>query len=91
VKSDFTAKQREADKMADIDKAVEKIEQGDAWKETDEIVQVEVKKPLDKVIPVRLSSDKWEQIRAEARELGVGPTTLARMWILERLRQRVKA
>lgn len=77
--------------MGDIDKAVEKIEQGNAWEENDEVVHVEVKKPLDKVIPVRLPSDKWEQIREEARELGVGPTTLARMWILERLRQRVKA
>ena len=77
--------------MADIDKEVERIEQGDAWNESDTVVNVEVKKPLDKVIPVRLPSDKWEQIREEARELGVGPTTLARMWILERLRQRVKA
>ena len=77
--------------MADIKKAVEKIERGDAWGDTDEIVKLEVKKPLDKVIPVRLSADKWEQIREEARELGVGPTTLARMWILEHLRQRVKA
>jgi len=77
--------------MADIDEAVEKIERGDAWEETDEVVHVEVKKPLDKVIPVRLPADKWEQMREEARELGVGPTTLARMWILERLRQRVKA
>ena len=77
--------------MADIDKAVEKIEQGNAWKETDEVVQIEVRKPLDKVIPVRLPSEKWEQMREEARELGIGPTTLARIWILERLRQRVKA
>jgi hypothetical protein len=77
--------------MTDIDKAVEKIEQGDAWKENDEVVHVEVKKPLDKVIPVRLPADKWEQMREEARDLGIGPTTLARMWILERLRQRVKA
>jgi len=77
--------------MADTDKEVERIEQGDAWDETDEVVQLEVKKPLDKVIPVRLPADKWEQIRQEARELGIGPTTLARMWILERLRQRVKA
>jgi hypothetical protein len=76
--------------MADRDKAVEKIEKGDAWDETDEVVHIEVRKPLDKVIPVRLPSDKWEQIREEARELGVGPTTLARMWILERLRQQVK-
>lgn len=78
--------------MADIDKAVEKIEQGgNAWDETDEVVHPEIKKPLDKVIPIRLPADKWEQIRKEARELGVGPSTLSRMWILERLRQRVKA
>ncbi|MFA5186776.1 MAG: hypothetical protein WC551_09890 [Patescibacteria group bacterium] len=64
--------------------------ESDAWDETDEVVKVEVKKPLDKVIPVRLSSDKWEQLRQEARELGVGPTTLVRMWILDRLRQTVK-
>jgi len=77
--------------MADLDKSVEEIERSDAWNESDEVVRVEVKKPLDKVIPVRLPADKWEQIRQEARELGVGPTTLARMWILERLRSRVKA
>jgi len=76
--------------MADLDKAVEDIERGDAWNESDEVVRVEVKKPLDKVIPVRLPADKWERMREEARELGVGPTTLARMWILERLRSRVK-
>ena len=76
--------------MNDMDKVVERIERGDAWDETDEVVAVEAKKPLDKVIPVRLSADKWEQIRAEARELGIGPTTLARMWILERLRRQVK-
>ena len=72
--------------MADIDKAIKEIEQGNAWDKEDEIVQVEVKKPLDKVIPVRLSGDKWEELRREARELGIGPTTLARMWILEHLR-----
>ena len=77
--------------MTDLDKAIKEIEQGNAWDESDEVVQIEVKKPLDKVIPVRLSADKWEEIRREAEELGVGPTTLARMWILERLRQRVKA
>ena len=74
-----------------IDKAIEKIEQGAAWEEIDEVVHVGVKKPLDRVIPVRLPADKWEQMRREAGELGVGPTTLARMWILEHLRQRVKA
>ena len=78
-------------KKTALDKAIRDIEQGSAWDESDEVVQIEVKKPLDKVIPVRLSADKWEELRREARELGVGPTTLARMWLLERLRQRVKA
>ena len=77
--------------MADSDREIERIEQADAWDESDEVVQVEVKKPLDKVIPVRLSADNWEELRKEARELGIGPTTLARMWILERLRQRTRA
>jgi hypothetical protein len=77
--------------MADLEKEIQRIEQGDAWDEGDEVVPVEVKKPLDKVIPVRLSADKWEALRKEAGELGIGPTTLARMWILERLRQKTKA
>ena len=77
--------------MGDLDKEIQRVEQGNAWDESDEVVQVEVKKPLDKVIPVRLSADKWEELRKEARELGIGPTTLARMWILERLRQKTRA
>jgi hypothetical protein len=77
--------------MVNVKKTIDRIEQCNAWEDTDEVVKLEVKKSLDKVIPIRLSSDKWEQIREEARELGVGPSTLARMWILEHLRQRVKA
>ncbi len=73
--------------MDDIEREVRKIEEGEAWEETDEVVEIEVKRPLDKVVPVRLPSEKWEELRREARELGVGPTTLARMWILEKLRQ----
>ena len=77
-------------KMIDLGKEVKRIEQGDAWDESDEVVKVDVKKPLDNVIPVRLSADKWEALRKEARELGIGTTTLARMWILERLRLQSK-
>jgi len=76
--------------MADLDRTIESIEKNDSWNDSDEVVQLEVKKPLDKVIPIRLSADKWEEIRQEARELGVGPTTLVRMWVLDHLRQRVK-
>ena len=84
------SRRRELDET-ETKREIEAIDQGDdAWDETDEVVQVEVKKPLNMVIPVRLSSDKWEQVRAEAKELGIGPSTLVRMWVLERLRQRVK-
>ena len=76
--------------MADLDRTIEGIEKNDAWNDSDEVVQLKVKKPLDKVIPIRLAADKWEEIRQEARELGVGPTTLVRMWVLDHLRQRVK-
>jgi len=72
---------------SEIEREIRRIEEGEAWDETDEVVEVEVKRPLDKVIPVRLPSDTWEELRREARDLGVGPTTLARMWILEKLRQ----
>lgn len=73
--------------MDEIERELKRIEEAEAWEESDEVVEVEVKRPLDKVVPVRLPSDKWERLRREARELGVGPTTLARMWILEKLRQ----
>jgi hypothetical protein len=70
-----------------MEREVTRIEQGEAWQETDEVVDVQVKQPLDKLIPVRLSSEKWEELRREARELGIGPTTLVRMWVLEKLRE----
>ena len=73
--------------MTDIEREVQKLEEEEAWEETDEVVKIEVKRPLNKVIPVRLSSKNWEELRREAREVGVGPTTLAQMWILEKLRQ----
>jgi hypothetical protein len=76
--------------MKDLDKTNEKMEQDNAWDESDEVVKVEIKKPLDKVIPIRLSSEKWEQLRREANELGIGPTTLARMWILKALKTETK-
>jgi hypothetical protein len=78
---------KEGTDMTDIEREVQKLEEGEAWEETDEVVEIEVKRPLNKVIPVRLSSEKWEELRREAHDVGVGPTTLARMWILEKLRQ----
>ena len=75
----------------DLEKEIERLETSDAWDETDEVVQVEVKRPLDIVVPVRLSNDVWKALRAEAQAVGVGPSTLVRMWVMERLRQKPKA
>ncbi len=77
--------------MANHSSEIRHMEHGHAWDKGDEVVDVQVRAPLDKVIPVRLTAEKWEELRQEARELGVGPTTLARMWILQRLRQKAKA
>ena len=73
--------------MSDIDRAVKEYEAGNTWDDATAVVEVEVERPLVTVIPVRLSADEWEALRAEAQELGIGPTTLVRMRVLERLRE----
>ena len=77
--------------MKNTDKEIERIEKGDAWEDTDEVVKLKVKKPLDKVVPVRLQAEHWEKLREIATEMGVGPTTLARMLIIESLRSKTIA
>lgn len=57
----------------------------DLTEEIGERVEVEVKQPLNKIVPIRLSADHWAELYRYAHELGIGPTTLARMWILEKL------
>ena len=58
---------------------------GTAWRDDDEEVDLDIKVPFDKVVPVRLNDDLWKALRAEAQKIGVGPSTLARMWLMERL------
>ncbi len=48
-------------------------------------VKVKFAKNLSSGVTVRFSSDVLEQIRKEANKKGVGPTTLVRMWVMERL------
>ena len=59
--------------MIELNRAVESIERGGAWHETDEVVQIKVRKPMGRVIPVRISGDKWEKFRRQAKELGNWP------------------
>ncbi len=51
-----------------------------------EPIAVQFGKNLSRGITVRFSSDTLAQLRETAHERGIGPTTLARIWILERLR-----
>ena len=72
--------------MSELEREIQRIDDGgNAWEDTEEVVEVEFRRPLNVVVPVRLAADTWEDLRREAKEVGVGPSTLARMWLLERL------
>ena len=49
-------------------------------------VKVKFAKNLSEGITIRLDSNTLDCIREEAKEKGIGPTTLIRMWILEKLK-----
>ncbi len=53
----------------------------------DELTPVKVRfaKNLSEGITIRFDTDTLATLRHEAKKKGVGPTTLARMWIKERL------
>ncbi len=54
-------------------------------------VRVRVAKKLSEPIAVRLDTETLKVLRERARQLGIGPTTLIRMWVLERLREENKS
>ena len=47
--------------------------------------RVRFAKKLSEGITIRFDAETLEKLRDQARKKGMGPTTLARMWILERL------
>lgn len=50
--------------------------------------EVRVSRRLSEGLTVRLDPETLRVLRARAREKGLGPTTLIRMWVLERLQER---
>jgi predicted DNA binding CopG/RHH family protein len=52
-------------------------------------VRVRFAKRLSSGVTIRLDPDTLKQLRTMAQEKGIGPTTLIRMWVLERLRNTV--
>ena len=43
------------------------------------------KKNLQKTIPIRVSQENWEQIKKKADRMGIGVSTLTRIWIMDEL------
>jgi hypothetical protein len=50
------------------------------------VVETRVAPNLSEGITIRFDAETLGEIRSYARNLGIGPTTLMRMWILERLK-----
>ncbi len=48
-------------------------------------VKARFAKNLSEGLHIRLDPDALMELRNEAKEKGIGPTTLARMWIMEQL------
>ncbi len=74
-------------------KTIEEAEFWDTHDSTefeDEFTEVDdvqfVMKTHKKPLTLRLEEQSLNELRKIAREKGIGPSTLARMWILERLR-----
>lgn len=53
-------------------------------------VKVHFAKNLSDTLTLRLDAPTLIELRQKAQNIGVGPTTLARMWILEKLQPRRK-
>ena len=47
---------------------------------------VQFERRLSEGLTMRLDAASMSRLRLEARRIGVGPSTLARIWIIERLR-----
>ncbi len=63
-----------------------------AWFDTHDMTEYDFKpvrarfsKNLSVGLNIRLDPDSFAQLRTVANKKGIGPTTLARMWIKERL------
>ncbi len=75
---EFTSREQEAEFWDTHDLA-------DYWDEF-KSVKVRFAKNLSEGLNIRLDPETLGQLRSMAAEKGIGPTTLARMWILEHVK-----
>ena len=50
-------------------------------------VKARFAKNLSQPLSIRFAPEVIAELRSQAKEKGVGPTTLVRMWVMERLRE----
>lgn len=58
----------------------------DFWDELEDVdIVFELDKPRDETLVVRLQKDIKDRLKKVAQQKGLNPSTLTRMWILEKL------
>jgi hypothetical protein len=74
-------------RLKNLDEEAEFWETHDTTEFEDEFeeVQVKVARPLNHILAVRLDARTIDRLAEVGRAKGLGPSTLARMWLLERL------
>lgn len=76
--SEFKGRQEEAEWFDSHDMA--------DYQDEFKTVKARFARQLSQGITIRFDPETIERLRTVAHEKGVGPTTLARMWVLERLK-----
>lgn len=56
------------------------------WKE----IKMHFARPLQHILGIRFDSETLHELDKKARAMGVGPSTLVRMWVMEKLNQTSK-
>ena len=76
-------------RFKNLDEESEFWEAHDTTEFEDEFKEVRVKatRPLSHILAVRLDARTIDRLAEVGRAKGLGPSTLARMWLLERLEQ----
>jgi hypothetical protein len=71
-----------------LEQEIDRIDAGgETWENSAPAEEpIRVKRPLDTILRVRFSAEQFRNLDRLAEETGVGPSTLVRMWVLERLK-----
>ena len=88
----MTEREQQPNRIPEFSSIVEEAEFWDTHDTTDfeaefHPVRVRFRRNLAHGLTIRVDAETLDKLRTLAEEKGIGPTTLVRMWVLERLRQ----